>query len=388
MTTRRILQVASFAGNQGDNANSAGTRSLFRATFSDELEFHDLEIRGYFRGRKKFDDEFVSLCNGYDLVMIGGGNYFELWLEESCSGTTVDITPDRLAAIRPPILFHALGFDDGMGTPARALSNARSWFAWVAARPKQLRVTLRNDGSLATAQQLLGPELTRDFVGIPDGGFLLPDPGPSGLPRTQGRRIGINLAGDMGDIRFGAFPGGLPGFLAEFASFLTELVASDAFLELTFFPHIHRDMLPISLLLEMLPDPVVRSRLRVAPFVTGPGTEAAFFAHYADCDLILGNRFHANVVPLGLGIPTLGLVNYPQVSKLYSELGATERMHDIATPGFAVALRNATLAILSDLEADRRRVAGIRDAMLAQAQHAMLGTAHWLGWPLQKKTNP
>ena len=40
-------------------------------------------------------------------------------------------------------------------------------------------------------------------------------------------------------------------------------------------------------------------------------------------------RFHANVCPIGLGTPTIGLVNYPQVKLLYEELNLENRFVDV-----------------------------------------------------------
>ena len=378
--TKRILQLASFAGNQGDNANAAGTRALFQATFAEPLVFDNLEIRNYFRGRQKFDDAFVDRCNAYDLVVIGGGNYFELWVEDSCSGTTIDIDVKRLARIKPPILFHALGFDDGMGAPPTAVARARAWFAWLAVHPHKARVTLRNDGAMATALRVLGPALSKSFVGMPDCGFFMPRPPATGLPPARGVRIGINVAGDMPERRFAGFADGADGFVGEMVGALASLCEAHPEMELTFFPHIHKDLRLVAMMLERLPDPVVRSRVRVAPFVTGPGTEDTFFAHYAECDLVLGNRFHANVVPLGLAIPTLGLCNYPQIERFYGELGAEASMLDVSRPGFGVALLAAVQARLADLASERVRVAGVRERMWQSARATMNDTAAWLGW--------
>ena len=60
----RIIQLASYRGNIGDNANMSGTRRMLQANLSDyELEYTDLEYLEYEPdprwGGKSFDDEFV-----------------------------------------------------------------------------------------------------------------------------------------------------------------------------------------------------------------------------------------------------------------------------------------------------------------------------------------
>ena len=51
-------------------------------------------------------------------------------------------------------------------------------------------------------------------------------------------------------------------------------------------------------------------------------------------DLVLGMRFHANVCPIGIGTPTIGLVNYPPSKLLYEELNLENRFVDVRQKGF------------------------------------------------------
>jgi polysaccharide pyruvyl transferase WcaK-like protein len=59
---------------------------------------------------------------------------------------------------------------------------------------------------------------------------------------------------------------------------------------------------------------------------------------------MLGMRFHANVCALGLGIPTIGLVNYPQIQFLYEELNCLDRAFSVHEPGFSKPLRELILS--------------------------------------------
>ena len=113
-----VLHLASFAGNIGDLANHAGARRMLAERLGFALEFTDLEIREFYWKQRSFDDAFVEYANGFDLLIIGGGNYFELWVDHSATGTSIDITPERLAKLKVPTLFFALGVDTGQGYSA------------------------------------------------------------------------------------------------------------------------------------------------------------------------------------------------------------------------------------------------------------------------------
>ena len=89
MSGIRVLHIASFTGNIGDNANHMGFRPWFEKVSSVSVSWDNLEIREFYWKERKWDMDFVDLANSYDLVVIGGGNYFELWVEDSPTGTSI-----------------------------------------------------------------------------------------------------------------------------------------------------------------------------------------------------------------------------------------------------------------------------------------------------------
>ena len=96
-----ILHIASFSGNIGDNANHMGFRGWFNSMVPQEVIWDNIEIRDFYRGERKWDKSFVDLANNYDLVVIGGGNYFELWVEKSPTGTSIS-----RAALTAKLMFY------------------------------------------------------------------------------------------------------------------------------------------------------------------------------------------------------------------------------------------------------------------------------------------
>ena len=70
---------------------------------------------------------------------------------------------------------------------------------------------------------------------------------------------------------------------------------------------------------------------------------------YKDAKLVLANRFHANVCSIGMQIPTVGLVNYRQIKKLYEELKSKNYV-DISQQDFSKGLMQKIQNYENDIE--------------------------------------
>lgn len=337
MKTLKVLQLASFEGNIGDNANIIGTRKLLRANLDFHLEFENLEIREFFWGERVYDDEFAKIVNSYDLFIFGGGNFFELWVDHSCNNTSVDIDISILRKIKTPTIFYALGMDPGMGVTEKGINKFKKWLDYIV-NNERFVLSLRNDGSSETAKKYLGEDYSRHFHKVPDGGFFteINKYNHVEIPKKT-TCIGLNLAGDMLEIRF---PNDTQSsleydqFLIKLGQLFNELFEENDNLHLILFPHIYKDLDIIFQFLTKLKDKYVRRRVTVAPYLHGFEAQSYIFDAYTECDLIMGNRFHTNVCAIGLNIPSIGFVNYPQIEKLYKELALEERMIIVNQRGF------------------------------------------------------
>lgn len=347
----RVLHLASFAGNIGDLANHAGARRMLAERLGFALEFTDLEIREFYWMQRSFDDAFVDYANSFDLLIIGGGNYFELWVDHSATGTSIDITPERLAKLKVPTLFFALGVDTGQGYSAQSAQRFNAFMATVLER-NDLFACVRNDGSTRALREVLGEQTASHIPTMPDGGFFA-DPAGARLADADSGRIGINIAGDMLERRFDR---GLDteGFLRELAEACRALMDAKPALHIDLMPHIWRDSALIAQLLPMIPDPYLRRRMAVGRLEPGQTGLAGFLQSYRGFDLVLGMRFHANVCPIGMGVPSRGLLNYPQVERLYEEVGMSDRLVDVRDAGFGKRLVDAVISDLSNLPLQRR----------------------------------
>lgn len=334
----KALHVASFTGNIGDNANHQGSRRVLSENLG-EVKWTQLEMRESYWGRWSFNQEFVDMANQFDFVMIGGGGYFELWVDKSVTGTTIDLAPDLLAKIKKPLIFYGLGCDIGKGAPQHNVDKFQQ-FLDVAFSLKNCLISVRNDGSLANIEWLLGDRYSKHICKIPDGGFFIQPDHYMHPEIVNGNYIIINLAGDMMLQRFPKRDLNnidYEDFKVEMVKII-EAIVENLKLAIVFTPHIYKDLSIIADILELLPDWIRRQWVTVTPYLTGFKGQDYIFDVYRNAQLVLGNRFHANVCSIGLARPSIGLSNYPKVQAVYNELNMSTRCIEINKQGFGELL--------------------------------------------------
>ncbi len=336
MKPLRVLHVASFTGNIGDNANHLGLRRLLEENLGCAIDYSEFEMREVYWGQRRFDADFARLANQHDLVMFGGGNYFELWVEHSATGTSIDISREVLDAITTPVVFNALGVDPGQGASDQALTRFRLFLDYVMAREGWL-LSCRNDGSMQTLRSLVGERYAEAFFHLPDYGFFRPHEHHFHAElNPDARNAVVQLAGDMPEVRFADRSAGrldLSGFISEITVTIEGLSAAGFHVILV--PHIFSDLHLIDRVMQHLPDPLRRRCMSVAPYVTGFPGARYIFSLYRQADLVLGMRFHANVCAYAFDRPCIGLSSYRQIDELYRELQLDERLIDVRKMGFA-----------------------------------------------------
>ncbi|WP_415897481.1 polysaccharide pyruvyl transferase family protein [Neptuniibacter sp. QD72_48] len=329
----KILHIASFVGNIGDNANHQGVRRTLSERFSGIHTYTELEIRKCYRiytggDRWEFDLQFASLANQHDLIIIGGGNFFEPWLPESSTGTTIDLSKEILDKIHSPILFYGVGFDTYKHCPAECLQKFQDFVVDVSERSNVI-LTFRNDGSLKNYKKTYGA-MSEAIDVVPDGGFFYQPDCKLNFPfDSKNEYWGINLASDMKDVRFPEGGKGnitWEGFLRGFAAVLSTKLTEQENLQLIFFPHIYKDLEAISELLAYMDDRFCRDRIQTAPYSYGWDGADKVFSLYNSCSLIMGMRFHTNVCAMGMNIPSIGLSSSPKLEDLYEEIGLRDRI--------------------------------------------------------------
>lgn len=313
----RILHLASFAGNIGDIENQKTFRKWFENLFPElKIAWINFEIRAFFRQEEGVFETFNSEVADSDLVIVGGGNFFELWPENSPSGTSLPFSLDYLRSINKPIFINAMGVDDGQGV-GRVAAEKFSGFIGALASSKKVFLSFRNDGSVHTVKNFLDQQSTIACRSLPDHGFFaLEGRGESGSNELT---LGINLAIDMPKIRFANYQGLPESFLIQFARTLELLASHFTKLRFHFIPHMFSDLEAYSTVLQNLSDKIRRERVTVSPYDTTANSNVANAA-YQDISMLIAMRFHSNVFGIQCEIPTFSLVSYPQINKLINEM--------------------------------------------------------------------
>jgi len=332
----KVLHIASFRGNVGDNANHNGMRQVVAEAAGQAVEWHEVEMRRFYvkydgADRLRWDSEFARVCNTYDLVVVGGGNFFEVWIEGSSTGCTVDIPQEIIAQLKTRVLFYGLGFDTYKGASPQTLAKFLAFMEALGDR-KRFLVTVRNDGSWKQFVSAYGLEAARRWITpVVDGGFFV-SINPAELPvdRTSGFRVVLSLAMDMPQVRYGQTDGVLARqrLVTSFRRFCTRVLEEIPEAGITLMPHIYSDVAILAELLEVLPDHLRRNRVAVGPCLSGTGTEGQTFASYRDADFVVGMRFHANVCAIAQGVPAVGVATYQKITDLFEELGLSDRVVD------------------------------------------------------------
>lgn len=378
---RRILHIASFYGNVGDAANHAGFYARLKAAIGD-FEVEQLEIRRSYWGEWAFDERFVDLANAHDLVVFGGGNFFELWVEKSRTGCTIDLPPELSAKIRVPMYFNGLGCDPYKGASEGNILKFRRFLDGLLESGRNL-VTCRNDGSWRTLNEQIGPTYASQIREVPDGGFFIGEAlGSFSARRSKGPTVGISLAGDMPELRFGRSTRGWcglghEGFVAHLASTLERIDAERADVTFVLFPHIFRDLELIGAVLERVSDRIRRTKCRVAPYVVGPDSHLEIFDEYAHCDAVFGMRFHSMVCSIGMGKTPIGLVTYPKILDTLERVGLGELAfrYDLNSPD---ALADWVVRALDGRLVNPSAVAGVNSQLSREMDEAMTAMRDWL----------
>jgi len=318
MKTLKTLHLASFDGNIGDNANHDGFYKHLKQLEDFEFQIDQLEIREFYWKKRFFNESFVELVNSYELLIVGGGNYFELWVEDSPTGTSISLELELLKRIDTPILFNALGVDPGQGVSESNIQKFRNFLDLLIERGDF--ISIRNDGARKAIKDYVGEEYLGHIHHTVDAGFFADIPEASEYYKSK-KYIAINVAYDMQDVRFENIS--YEEFLQTFKRFIDKFLNENEDYEIVFVPHIFRDMTFITDLLNILDDETRRRKISVAQLLHGQDSFKEVMSIYRGAQVVLANRFHANVCSIGMEKPTIGLVNYRQIEELYEELGSS-----------------------------------------------------------------
>ena len=371
-----VLHVANFSGNVGDNANHNGLRRKLSEVITTPIHYTELDMRRFYKnydGNDKlcFDNNFVELANNHDLVIIGGGNFFEVWLEDSSTGCTIDMRPEIVASLSTKVLFFGLGFDRNKGYSNKTLACFLDFISSLQ-DTNRFMVTVRNDGSFEQFVDSYGIECSDLIHKVPDGGFFVApnDDAPLFLQENRDNII-LSLAMDMPSVRFGQEneKAGHNCLVDSFVTYIKSTVVIQPTVFFTFMPHIFSDLSIINEVIGLLPDYIIRNSISVGPYLVGKGAENIIFSNYRQADLVIAMRFHANVCPIAMGVPTIGIGTYEKITDLYKELCIEDRLIKARKGNISESLLKKSKTIFNNkakIRNDNAKITMTIDAALAK----------------------
>ena len=323
----KILHVASFLGNIGDNASHMGFKRILDSFFK-QYEINRMEIRKFYKNymledKCEFNQEFIDFANTFDLLVIGGGGFLDYWVQDSVTGTTIDIDPGLLRNLSTPMLICSIGCNPHRDVPEGNITKFRAFLDEVCTHPK-IKIALRNDGSVNSFKKEIGTHYLEHMEEILDNGYFY-EPVESPFLITNRRYAAVNITNDQLAMK-SSLRGNIDtkSYYDQLAKSLTHLMTQEK-LNVVLIPHIHSDLKAISELLSNMDDFLIRQFITIAPCIQYDEGAHLLFSIYQNSSLVLGMRYHANVCNMAMIKPIVGLAALDRVQYAYESLGLKDR---------------------------------------------------------------
>lgn len=327
MKQLNLLHIASFSGNVGDNASHKGLNTVLKETLP-SFHVRRREIRKYYNNydgsdKQRFDENFINDVNHANLTIIGGGGFLDYWVPGSPSGTTFSIAPERLKDIARPLIISSVGCNPHREIPEGNIARFRAFLTKALDNPN-IKIAFRNDGSVNALARDIGTEFADAFPELADNGFFY-EPPPCGPDLFNHPYVAINIAPDQMEMHSGLDINVEKETVYKDLSKVIQYITEHHDLDVVLVPHIYQDLDSISALRAFLPEHIIRNRVQVAPCVQGDHGSDVIFSIYKNSQMVIGTRYHANVCPLAMGRPTIGLVALNRVKHIYDQLEVPDR---------------------------------------------------------------
>lgn len=321
----KILHVASFIGNIGDNASHMGLYHVLNDFLYDNYCVHQIEIRKFYNNYKgndkhRFDRSFIEFANNFDLLVIGGGGFLDYWVPNSATGTTINVRIEELDNLKTPMLITSVGCFPHKPVPDGNLDRLKRFLDY-SLHNRNITITFRNDGSLVNLAKNFGENYSNKFIEILDNGFFYIPKNNSIFPVNK-KYIAINISNDQIDMLSNLHGRIDKKLYYEQIKVFIETIIHEHSVGVVLLPHIHSDLKAISMIVERLDDLLVRSNVSIAPCVQSDAGADYSFSIYNNSSLVIGTRFHANVCAVAMGKKCIGIAVLDRVKFLYDSLNA------------------------------------------------------------------
>jgi hypothetical protein len=263
------------------------------------------------------------------LLVGGGGMVFHRPEDDSHSGWQFNIAPEDLDRVRVPLVVHGIGFNkfhyDNSGFKVQMDAHLRR---------TQERAELFSVRNTGTKEELVRRGLDGDRIEvIPDSGMFAA-PSPIEIPgAAQGPlTIGLNWAGDRVDQRWpGASEETARAVARNLAEALAAVLAARGGGRVVWTPHlVEIDRHCRDVFEAVLGDAFIDAERALAHIYPPSLYQVPFLADiYRQCDLVIGMRGHANIVPFGVGARVIAIGSHAKNRFFLSEIGEPASLIDV-----------------------------------------------------------
>lgn len=319
----KLLHIASFYGNIGDNISHLGLLNIFKRLGFEPSLITRLEMRRFYDNYKgadklRFDEGLIKLMNEFDYCIIGGGGFLSYDRANSASACTLSFEPSLIKKIKVPTLFSSLGargINDNF-VPSKEIKTKFKTFLNALFENKNIFLSLRNDGSSEKITKDLGQDFAKPFKKVLDNGFFYElKKSALNLPVPQ-NFIAINITKDQ---ILNANDKAIKRYYTELAR-LVEKIIDEFDLNFVFIPHIYSDLEAFYTLFNLINERHRRNYISVAACIQGDRA-ANFLANlYLNSRLSLCSRFHSNIINFALKHKSLGFESVERTRALFKSL--------------------------------------------------------------------
>ncbi len=347
---KKIMHIASFKGNAGDIVNHEGFYKILKDVLIEEFTVNQIEVREFYRNslKRKFDNEFLSEINSYDLLILGGGAFFDARWIESKTGTTFDMDNEFIDGIKIPVLVNAMGYLETLESSednSEVYKLFEKFLTYITSKENWL-VTVRNDESFKRIEDRYTKSLSSKITKVADNGLFYTDKIPT-KKNDKVNTIGLNITNDLFSKSFNNDMT-TDKFNDAISNYITKLIDENK--NLILFAHAPQDLNTINIIMSKIGAEKFREKITVAPYRPSDvfGVDE-LIKYYKMCDIVIAMRFHANILALQLGIPTVGLSGHNQIKALYNELALEEYFIKVDSDDFINKVMN-TIELISKKE--------------------------------------
>lgn len=321
----KILHLASFRGNIGDNASHIGLDFILSQNFK-SYTYKKVEMRKFYKNykaadKKYFNNNFIEEVNKHDLFLFGGGGYFDFTNKKSKTGTYLDINIDLISKIKTPTIFTSIGafpFNKVTSIQKNKFKNLLD----AINQNSNIRVLFRNDGSKTIITKYFGTKYKNKFDYILDNGFFFNLKSNKEQLMIKGNYAVINVTYDQ--LRFEnnrIAKKDIKSFAFRISKLATHLITKFGY-KIVFSSHIYHDITTINEIIKLIDDNIVREKIIILPCIQGDKAANFIFGIYKNSNLVIASRLHANICAIALGKKVIGISVLDRVCHLHQSLNS------------------------------------------------------------------